>query len=218
MLVYLFSVVLNVDCWVDWELFLVRSWCPRVVGIEFGRNLAMLLSVKKGHVERFFFLMELRSVVFLDFPCFYARSLGYHSLFPLVWSHWSVMLPVVLLVGWFHLVETSTFWWLVPCSLLILFSRICVPAQSVFLNVTVHMLSHSTGMDMRGSWMPLNLYAISDCSGSPSIFILHCMCALIFFHLVAGPLLVLFVCRSCLEYSYTNSLRWPHYSLLDLNF
>ena len=29
--------------------------------------------------------------------------------------------------------------------------------------------------------MPLNLYAIFDCSVSPSIFILHCMCALILF-------------------------------------
>ena len=36
------------------------------------------------------------------------------------------------------------------------------------------------------------------------------------FHLVAGPLLFLFVCLSRLDYSYTNSLRWPHYLLLDL--
>ena len=28
---------------------------------------------------------------------------------------------MVSLVGWFHLVETFTVWWLVPCNLLILF-------------------------------------------------------------------------------------------------
>ena len=34
---------------------------------------------------------------------------------------------------------------------------------------------------MRGSWMLSNLYAVFTCSGSPSIFIWHWMCALILF-------------------------------------
>ena len=38
------------------------------MGIEFGRNLAMLLSVKKGHIERLFFLMAFRSVVLVGLP------------------------------------------------------------------------------------------------------------------------------------------------------
>ena len=33
--------------------------------IEFGRNLAILISVKKGHIERLFFLMAFRSEVFV---------------------------------------------------------------------------------------------------------------------------------------------------------
>ena len=44
-------------------------------------------------------------------------------------------------------------------------------------------------MDMRGSWITLNLYAIFACSGSPSIFILHCMCALILFPSGSRPLI-----------------------------
>ena len=50
-----------------------------------------------------------------------------------------------------------------------------------FVNVTVHLLSHSTGTEIMGSCMLSNLYAMLDCYGSPSIFILHCMCALILF-------------------------------------
>ena len=34
------------------------------MGIESGRNLEMLIYVKKGHVERLIFLMAFRSVVF----------------------------------------------------------------------------------------------------------------------------------------------------------
>ena len=133
MFIYLFSVVLYVGCWVDWEFFLVQSWCPSVVGIKFGRNLVILISVKKGHVERFFFLWHLGAWYLFDFPCFYARSWGYHSLLPLVGLYWSVVLPLIQLVGWFHLVETSIVWWMVSCSLLIMFPRLCVPAQSVLL-------------------------------------------------------------------------------------
>ena len=45
------------------------------MGIEFGRNLAMLLSVKKGHVERLFFLMALRSVVFVGISMLLCKKL-----------------------------------------------------------------------------------------------------------------------------------------------
>ena len=50
-----------------------------------------------------------------------------------------------------------------------------------FVNVTVHPLSYTIGMDMKVPWMPLNLFAIFYYSGRPSIFILHCMCVLILF-------------------------------------
>ena len=45
------------------------------MGIEFGRNLAILLSVKKGHVEGLFFLMALRSVVFVGIPMLLCKKL-----------------------------------------------------------------------------------------------------------------------------------------------
>ena len=58
-----------------------------------------------------------------------------------------------------------------------------------FVNVTVHPLSHSTGMGTRGSCMPSSLYAIFDYSGSPSIFILHCICTLILFPSISRDLI-----------------------------
>ena len=86
----------------------------------------------KATLKYYFSLWRSGAWSLLYLPWFYARIWRYHALFPLVGLHWSIVLPVVLLVGWFHLVETSKVWWLVNCSLLILFSHICLPAQSVF--------------------------------------------------------------------------------------
>ena len=52
-------------------------------------------------------------------------------------------------------------------------------------------------MDIRGSWMRLNLYATFDWSGIPFIFIFHCMFALIFFPSSSRALLG----SICLSYS-----------------
>ena len=215
---YLFYVFFHVGCWVDWEFFLFRSWCPNVVGIEFGRNLEILLSVKKGQVERLFFLWNLGAWSLLGFPCFYVRSWGYYSLFSLVGSHSSVALLVLQLEVWFNLVKTSTVWWLVLCSLLIIFSLLCVPAQSVLW-----------------IWMWIRCLRVLQCTGGapgchwtymlsliapiahPFLFCIVYVRWFIF-HMLAGPLLLLFFGSSCLDYSHTNSLRWPHYQLLDLNF
>ena len=118
---YLFSCVLYVDCWVDCEFFRVLFWCPSDVGIESGRNFAMLFSVKNGHVERFFPVWHSGAWYLFDYPCFDVRSWGYQLWFHLVELHLSVVLPVFLMVGCFQLMETSTVWWLVLCNLLIFF-------------------------------------------------------------------------------------------------
>ena len=210
MLIYLFSVVLNVGCWVNWGFFCVWYWCPSAVGIESGRILAMLFSVKKGYIERLFFLWRSGAWYLLYFPCFYARSWGYHSLLPLVGSHWSVVLPVVLLVGWFHLMGTSTVWWLVTCNLLMLFSCLCLPAQSVlwmWLYIPYHTVMGWTRV--APVCHRIHMLYLTVPVAHPFLFCIVCV-RWFCFHLVAGPLLVLFVCRSWLDYSYTNSYGGPN--------
>ena len=102
------SSLFGIDAPALWLLSLVETW-------------KCCFLWRKSTLRYCFFLWHLGAWSLLDFPCFCARSWGFHSLFPMVGSHWFVMLPVELMVGWFHLVETSTVWWLVPCSLLIFF-------------------------------------------------------------------------------------------------
>ena len=45
------------------------------MGIESGRNLAMLFYVNKVHIERLFFIMEFRSVVFVVLPILLCKKL-----------------------------------------------------------------------------------------------------------------------------------------------
>ena len=52
------------------------------MGIEFGINLAILLSVKKGQVERLFFLMEFRSGVFVGIPMLLCNKVRVLLIFP----------------------------------------------------------------------------------------------------------------------------------------
>ena len=52
------------------------------MGIEFGRNLAMLLSVKKFHVERLFFLVAFRSVVFVGLHMLICKKLRVSIIVP----------------------------------------------------------------------------------------------------------------------------------------
>ena len=113
----------------------------------------------------------------LDYPCFDVRSWVYHSWFHLVELHWFVVLPVVLIVGCFQHVETSTVWWLVLCNLSI--SPVCIymrffcecDCASV---VTQHWDWHEGLLDVIK-------FICCLLSGSPSIFIWHWMYALILF-------------------------------------
>ena len=52
------------------------------MGIEFGRNLAMLLSMKKGHVEISFFIMTFRSVVFVGLTMLLYKKLRVSLMVP----------------------------------------------------------------------------------------------------------------------------------------
>ena len=52
------------------------------MGIESRRNLAMLLSVKKGHVERLVFLMAFRSVVFVGLTMLLCKKLRVSLIVP----------------------------------------------------------------------------------------------------------------------------------------
>ena len=52
------------------------------MGIEFGRNLAMLFSVKKGHDERIFLLTMFRSVVFFGIPMLLYKKLSVSLIVP----------------------------------------------------------------------------------------------------------------------------------------
>ena len=45
------------------------------MGIESGRNLVMLFSVKNGHVDRLFFWMAFRSVFFVGLPMLRCKKL-----------------------------------------------------------------------------------------------------------------------------------------------
>ena len=45
------------------------------MGIESGRHLAMLFSVKNGHVEILFFLMAFRNVLFFGLPMLRCKKL-----------------------------------------------------------------------------------------------------------------------------------------------
>ena len=112
------SSMFDLDAPALWVLNLVETW-------------KCCFLRRKVTLKDYFFLWRSGAWSLLDFPCFYEISWGYHSFLPLVGSHLSVVLPVVMLVGCFHLVETSTVWWLVPCSLLIMFSRLCLPTHYV---------------------------------------------------------------------------------------
>ena len=191
----------NLDAPALWVLNLVETWKCCFLWI-------------KATLKYYFFLWCSGPWSLLSFSCLYARSWGYRSFPPLVGLHWSVVLPVVLLVGWFHLVETSTVWWLVPCSLLILFSRLYLPAQSIlwmWLCICCHKVLGWTWGEPGCHWT--YMLSLTVLVVHPFLFCIVCVhwfC----FHLVAGPLLVLLVCRSPLHYLYTNSLRWPQYLLL----
>ena len=82
MLMYLFSCVFYVDCWVECAFFRVRYWRPSAVGIESGRNLVMLFSVKNGHVDILFFRMAFRSVFFVGLPMLRCKKLRVSIMVP----------------------------------------------------------------------------------------------------------------------------------------
>ena len=74
-------------CFVCWLLiimhvFCVWSWCPSDVGIESGRNLVMLFSVNNGHVDRLFFRMTFRSVLFIGLPMIWCKKLRVSLMVP----------------------------------------------------------------------------------------------------------------------------------------
>ena len=52
------------------------------MGIESGRNLAMLFSVNNGHVDRLFFRMEFRSVFFVGLPMLQCKKLRVSLMVP----------------------------------------------------------------------------------------------------------------------------------------
>ena len=52
------------------------------MGIESGRNLVLLFSVKNGHVERLFFWMAFRSMVFVGLPMLCCKKLRVSLMFP----------------------------------------------------------------------------------------------------------------------------------------
>ena len=138
-------------------------------------------SLKKSHVERLFFLMAFRRVVFVGLHMLLCKKLRVSLIVP---SGRIALIRCVTCGTAGGMVSSSV-------NLHSLVAGSLYPVNTVFpylftctvcfLNVTVYPLSHSTGMDMRGSYMQLNLYAIFDFSGSQSIFILHCMCALLLF-------------------------------------
>ena len=52
------------------------------MGIESGSNLAMLFSLKNGHVDRLFFWMEFRSVFFVGLPMLRCKKLRVSLMVP----------------------------------------------------------------------------------------------------------------------------------------
>ena len=78
----LILLFLYVDCWVECEFFRVWYWCPSDVGIESGRNLVMLFSVNNGHVDRLFFRMAFRSVLFIGLPMIWCKKLRVSLMVP----------------------------------------------------------------------------------------------------------------------------------------
>ena len=52
------------------------------MGIESGRNLAMLFSVNNGHVDRLFFRMDFRSVFFVGLPMLQCKKLRVSLMVP----------------------------------------------------------------------------------------------------------------------------------------
>ena len=117
------------------------------MGIEFGRNFAMLFSVKKGHVERLFFLMAFRTVVFVGLPMLLYKELRV-SLIVLSgritlirWGTCGTDCGLVSSCGNLHS--------LVACSIYpvnTVFPSLCT-CTARFMNMTVRPLSHSTPTD-----------------------------------------------------------------------
>ena len=131
MSMYLFYYIFYVDCWVECAFFHVRYRCPSAVGIESGRNLAMLFSVKNGHVYRLFFRMAFRSVLFVGIPMLRCKKLRVSLMFPsgiIALIRGSTCFPDG---GVFQRVEISTVWWLVPYNLLRLFFCLYLHVHSV---------------------------------------------------------------------------------------
>ena len=64
------------------RFFRIWSWCPSAVGIESGRNLAMLFSVKNGHLDRLFFRMDFRSMFFVGLPILRCKKLSVSLMVP----------------------------------------------------------------------------------------------------------------------------------------
>ena len=63
-------------------IFLVRSWQPSAVGIESSRNLAMLFSAKNSHVDRLFYRMAFRSVLFVGLTMLRCKKLRVSLMVP----------------------------------------------------------------------------------------------------------------------------------------
>ena len=52
------------------------------MGIKSGRNLAMLFSVKNGHIDKLFFQMAIRSVFFVGLPMLLCKKLKMSLMVP----------------------------------------------------------------------------------------------------------------------------------------
>ena len=52
------------------------------MGIESGRNVAMLFSMNNGHVDRLFFRMAFRSVLFVGLPMLQCKKLRLSLMVP----------------------------------------------------------------------------------------------------------------------------------------
>ena len=63
-------------------VFRVWSWLPSDVGIESGRNLVMLFSANNGHVDRLFFRMAFKSVLFVGLPMLRCKKLRVSIMVP----------------------------------------------------------------------------------------------------------------------------------------
>ena len=144
---------------VYWAFLLVISWWTSAMGIEWGSNLRTLLSVVNGHVYILLFLMDFRSVLVVGLPIDRCRK---------VRVSFVVTSGVTALVcgypfgmdGWgldsFGNLHRLVSGYLYPVRI------VCPPFDTYtccFVNINSHPLSHSIGIEARGSCIFLNLYA-----------------------------------------------------------